>query len=207
VRCLQRRCSIRARAGKPAIGNLALHHHGPPIDLRQAPQALDHDGRRDGVGQVGDEPGRGRVEGLQRQAHGVVPVDDDVAHAPQGVVEGRPQTPIDLDGVNRPRRASQGHGEHTDSGADLDRDVVRRDLTFAHRKVGKVLVEQEMLAKIGVRAKPVGREQAQHPKPRRRAGRQAALPRRGKARSALAVVTASISAMLTPRSSARTRSV
>ena len=53
---------LRPRRGEEAVGDLALHHHAPALDGRQAVEALDDDRRRDVVRQVRDELRRRRLE-------------------------------------------------------------------------------------------------------------------------------------------------
>ena len=69
---------LRPRHGEEAVGDLALHHHAPLLERRQAVERLDDDRRRDVVGQVRDELARGGVERgeveLQRVAEDEVDV-------------------------------------------------------------------------------------------------------------------------------------
>ena len=46
---------LRARGREQAVGDLALHHHAPALDVRQPVEALDEERRRDVVRQVCDE--------------------------------------------------------------------------------------------------------------------------------------------------------
>ena len=92
-------------------------------------------------------------------------------------------------------RAREGRGQHPEPGADLQHDVARADARLAHGQVDQVLVEQEVLAELGVGAQAVGRQQPHDADPARRA---AGSP--GEDAGGVSVVSSSRASSVTPRS-------
>ena len=131
------------------------------------------------------------------------PVQADVACVRNHLREGGLEAPVDLHRVHRAGRAREGGGQHPQAGAHLQHGVARADARLAHGQVDQVLVEQEVLAELGVGAQAMGREQPHDadPAPPGRPGHQA------KARAAFRVVSSSRASSVTPRSAAMNRSV
>ena len=131
---------LRPGLGEEAVGNLPLHHHAPEPDVRQPVEALDDQGGRNVVGQVGDELCRVRRE-LDAER---VPEDDVdiVGEAAERRLEGA----IDLDRMD----AADAFGEVASEDAlprpDLEHDVVRPELGEAADHLEDVRVAQEVLA-------------------------------------------------------------
>ena len=106
------------------------------------------------------------------------------------------QPPVDLDGVDVRAARRRGGGQHPQAGADLQRDAPGRPPSAAPQ-AEQVLVEQEVLAQLAVRAKAEPESRAARPA-RRAHQREDA----GGVRGELAAPRRS-----TPRSAATARSV
>src|SRR5439155_12981519 len=117
--------SIGLRGGlrEQAIRDLALHHHAPQLEVRETIQALDDNGSRDVVGQVGNEltrvrRGRGEVE-----LHGVAEQKLDVRPSREALAELRLKRTVQLDGVHTCHSVVEVGREHAQAGTDLEHDV------------------------------------------------------------------------------------
>ena len=82
--------------GEEAVGDLALHHHAPELDRREAVEALDDERRRDVVRQVRDELAGRRLERREVERECVAPVE----RRPRDVAELGSSDAVDLDRVD-----------------------------------------------------------------------------------------------------------
>ena len=114
---------LRPRCGEEAVGDLALNHHAPELDARQAVEALDDERRRDVVGQVRDELVRRRLELGEVERERVAEVELD---APASRAQMRLERAVELDRVHQGDALGQVRGEHPEAGPDLQHDVVAR---------------------------------------------------------------------------------
>ena len=90
------------RPREEPVRDLALHHHAPEVDARKAVEALHHDWRRDLVGEVRDELGRGRVEVRQIDSECIAEDDVHVVPTLEPFRQVRLEPAVDLDGMNVP---------------------------------------------------------------------------------------------------------
>ena len=121
---------LRARLREEAVGDLALHHHAPELDLRQAVEALDEERRRDVVRQVRDELRRVRCERGEIELQRVAEVELDVR---AGVAQVRLERRVELDRVHARDAVGEVARQHAEAGPDLEHDVVRRRARRAGR--------------------------------------------------------------------------
>src|SRR5207245_9182789 len=128
---------LRPRGGEEAVGHLALHNHAPVLDRRQAVEALDDDRRGDVVGQVGDELRRRRIERGEVELERVAEVEADIG----GRRKMRLERTVDLDRVNEGYPLGEVAREDAPAWADLEHDVVRRELRQAADRAEDVSVD------------------------------------------------------------------
>src|SRR5262249_35172755 len=202
----RRPVEARARGREPAIGDLALDHHAPCADPRELPERLEYERRGDRVRQVRHDARRRRVQRRKIHPHRVGEAQAHVVVALQHGLERRAQALVDLDRVDAGGRPGPPRGQRAEPWPDLEHDVVRPDPAPANGEVRQVLVEQEVLAEVRVRADAVLGEQPPGPGPRGPLG-LGAHPCQPKARAAFVVVRASMAARAVPRRPARNRSV
>ena len=145
--------------GEEAVGDLPLHHHGPELDVGQPRQALGDDRRRDVVGQVRDELGRSRLERAEVELERVPPVDVDVRPLSE-LGEVRRERPVELDRVNVPGAVGEAPGEDAEAGSDLEDDILGAELGEPLDHAEDVLVDEEVLAQLLLRADAHGRRKA-----------------------------------------------
>src|SRR6266849_511474 len=172
--------------GEESIGDLALHHHGPELDPRQAVEALGDQRRRDVVRQVGHELRRARRGLRQVELHGIAEAQLDVRSACQPLGELRREGGIQLDRVDPRNTICEIPRQDAEARPDLEHDVVFGELRQAADDPEDVLVDQEVL-----------------PQPLLRAHRQCS----PKAAVAFASICTASASGLAPRASASTATV
>ena len=143
-----RAVGLRLGDGEEPVGDLALHHHAPALDRRQAVEALDDDRRGDVVRQVRDELARRRVEVGEVERERVAELDADVRQAGQVRLERA----VDLDGVDERDALGEVAGEDAEARADLEDDVGGVELGEPADDAEDVLVDEEVLAELLLRA-------------------------------------------------------
>ncbi len=79
-------------------------------------------------------------------------MDADVRERADGVVERVAQALVELDDVHVAHARREVLGEHAEATADLEHDVLRRELGGALDHAEDVRVDQEVLAELAVRA-------------------------------------------------------
>jgi hypothetical protein len=142
-----RAVGLRGRRGEEAVGDLALHHHAPELDGRQAGEALGHERSRDVVRQVGDELVRRRLERGEVERERVAEVEPDVV----GLGQVRLERAVELDRVDEGDAAGEEAREDAEAGADLEDDVVRLERGEPLDHAQDVLVDEEVLAELLLR--------------------------------------------------------
>src|SRR5439155_11168605 len=111
-------------------------------------EALDDDRGGDVVRQVRDELRRGRVEVREVEPERVADLETDVRHGRQVRGEGW----VDLDRMDECDPFREVAREYAEAGADLKHDIVRRQLRQTADHAEDVLVDQEVLAELLLRA-------------------------------------------------------
>jgi hypothetical protein len=137
--------------GEEAVGDLTLHHHRPEAERGQAVQALGDERRRDVVGEIGDELRRGRIERAEVELERVAPVELHVGPCCE-LGEARLERAVELDRVDMSGAVGEAPGQHAETGADLEHDVVRAELREPLDHAEDVLVGEEVLAEALFRA-------------------------------------------------------
>ena len=136
---------LRARRREQAVCDLALHHHAPELDLRQAVEALDEERRRDVVRQVGNELRRVRRERPQVELERVAEVQLDA-----GVAQVRLEREVDLHRVDARDPLGEISRQHAEPGADLEHHVAGVEVREPSDDAEDVLVDEEVLAEVAV---------------------------------------------------------
>ncbi len=142
---------LRARQREEAVGDLALHHHAPGVDQRQAVEALDDERRGDVVRQVRDELRRVGSERREIELERVTEVDLDVG---AGVTQVRLERRVDLDRVHARDAVGEVVRQYAEAGTDLEDDVVLVELREPADHAENVLVDEEVLPERLLRAGP-----------------------------------------------------
>ena len=137
------RCTITVHSSSP----------GMPVE------ALDDDRRRDVVGQVRDQLRRRRIERGEVELERVAPVELDV-RALGECREVRRKRPVELDCVDVSGAVGEAAGEDAEAGPDLEHDVVAVELGQSLDHAEDVLVDEEVLAELLLRANAHGRRNA-----------------------------------------------
>ena len=145
--------------GEKAVGDLPLHHHRPELDAGQSCEALGDDRGGDVVGQVRDQLGGSWIERREVELKRVAPVQLDVR--PLGERrEVRCERSVELDGVDVVGTIGEAVREDAEAGSDLQHDVVAAELGEAIDHAEDVLVGEEVLAELLLRADAHGRRKA-----------------------------------------------
>ncbi len=139
---------LRRGNGEQPVGDLALHHHAPAVDRRQPVEALDEQRRRDVVRQVRDELRRVRRERGEVEPERVAEVERDVRAR---VAQVRLERRVELDRVHVRDALREVAREHAETRADLEHDVVGREIGEAADHAEDVLVDEEVLAELLLR--------------------------------------------------------
>ena len=87
-------------------------------------------------------------------------MDRDVVDAGERIAQHGLEPDVDLDGVHEAGGPGDRDREGADAGADLEHHIVGTDPRLAHRKVGEVLVQEEVLAELRVGSQAVRLQQA-----------------------------------------------
>src|SRR6266508_1086035 len=149
--------AVRLRAGnrEEAVGDLALHHHAPALQSREAVQRLDDERRRDVVRKVRDELARRGIQRSEIEAERVAEVDADVV---RDVAQMGRQRFVQLDRMDERHASSEVASQDAEPGTDLEHDVVLLQLREPADDAEQVLVDEEMLAEVLLRADAHGNE-------------------------------------------------
>src|SRR5262249_26605323 len=144
--------------------NLPLDHDHHALDRQVGQQEVGNDRHGDGVGQVGDQLDARAVEAAAQlidlgedlrpnlilvlqnvgvQQGEVVAAVQEFAHH---LVKGR----VDLDAEDGAGQVAQARGQAAGAAADLDRQVVLRQLGGGHHHVEDVEVDEEVLAELAL---------------------------------------------------------
>src|SRR5215211_6480482 len=144
---------LRPWAREEAIGNLALEHHAPQLDLRQAVQALGDDRRRDVVRKVRDELARRRLERAEIEHERIAPVQLHVVARSKVRLERA----VDFYGVHDRDAFREEAREDAAARADLEHDVDRKEHTSELQShsdlVCRLLLEKKKKKKITITIK------------------------------------------------------
>ena len=134
---------LRAGLGEEAVGDLALHHHAPRLEIgREAIEALDDERRGDVVRQVRDELVGRRLERASVERERVAPVK----RRPRDPAQVRLERAVDLDGVDVCDAVGEEAGQDAEARADLEHDVGGVELGETPDHAEDVLVDEEVLA-------------------------------------------------------------
>ena len=145
---------LRRRHGEEPVGDLALHHHAPEPDRsagrrgsrRRAASRRCTAGSRRASSRRRE---RGEVEPRARRRSASVDVRRRASRR-RGSSDA-----VELDGVDVRDAVGEIAREHAEAGADLEHDVVRRELGEAADHAEDVLVDEEVLAELLLRGRTV----------------------------------------------------
>ena len=130
---------------------------------------LQDRGRCDSVGQVGHHLGRHGIERGEIERQRVAEVQRRVAMRRERVAQRGLQRAVDLDDVRVRGALREMLGQHAEPAADLQRDVLGRQLRRAFDDPQDVGVDQEVLAEVAL-GPHVERAHAAQARLRRQAG-------------------------------------
>src|SRR6476659_2286150 len=111
-----------------AIGDLALHHHGPELDPGQTVEALCDQRRGDVVREVRHELGRAWRYLGQIELHGIADTQLDVRPACQTLRQFRSEGRVELDRVDPGDTIREIRRQYAEAGADLQYDILGIEL-------------------------------------------------------------------------------
>ena len=102
-------------------------------------------------GKVRDELARRRLERREVETEGVAEVELDVVPAREPFREVRLESAVELDRMHQTNPLRKVVGQHSETRADLEHDVLRVEPGKPVDHAEDVLVDQEVLAEIAVR--------------------------------------------------------
>ena len=178
---------LRPGCREEAVGHLALHHDAPELDTREPGQALDDKRSRDVVGEIGHELARRGFEPGKIECESVSENDLHVRSPGEAPRKPRPESAIDLDGVDGGDAIGEERREDSQPGTDLEHDVVPLKLGEPLDHAQDVLVDEKVLTELA-------------PGPDATHGRS-------KAAAAFASIRAASSSASSPLAAARARAV
>ena len=141
---------LRRRLGEESFGHLPLHHHAPELEPRLAVEALDDHRGRDVVREVRDE--LRRAEPREVEPESVPEMELDVRSTAQSLPQRPLETGIELDSVHLCHAVGEIHRERAEPWADLEHTVDGLELREAADHAEDVLVDEEVLAELLLRA-------------------------------------------------------
>ena len=143
---------LRRRLGEETVRHFPLHHHAPELDAGEAGKALNDQRGGDVVREVRHQLRRvGRDPG-EVELQGVAKPKVDVRSAGQTRGQARLQRAVELDRVHSTNPVCEVLGEDAEARADLQHDVLLPELGEPADHAEDVLVDEEVLPKLLLRA-------------------------------------------------------
>src|SRR5262249_54233603 len=143
---------LRRRLREEPVRDLPLHHHAPKLDVWKPVAALADERRRVVVGQVGDQLGRARRRFAQVEPQSVAETQLDVRPPGDALDQLRPEGRVELHRVHLLYAVGEERRQDAETRTDLQNDVALLQLREPSDDAEDVLVDEEVLAELLLRA-------------------------------------------------------